>query len=61
MKVIVNNSNVYDVTFCPGRNYISSVTKLLKDYGLRQEDGVIVEKTASWSIDANQTIRLSIK
>lgn len=61
MKVVVNNSNEYDVTFCPGRNYISSVTKLLKDYGLRQEDGVIVEKTASWSIDDNQIIRLSIK
>ncbi len=61
MKVIVNNSNEYDVTFCPGRNYISSVTKLLKDYGLRQEDGVIVEKTASWSIDANQIIHISIK
>lgn len=61
MKVVVNNSHEYDVTFCPGRNYISSVTKLLKDYSLRQDDGVIVEKIASWSIDANQIIHLSIK
>lgn len=61
MKVVVNNSKEYNVTFCPGRNYISSVTKLLKDYGLRQEHGIFVGKTASRTMDANQKIHVSIK
>lgn len=60
MKLVVNDSDTYNVTFCPSRNYLSKVTKLLRRYGLMQDDGTIEEKRAKWVIDANQTIHITL-
>lgn len=60
VKLVVNGTNHYDVTFCPSRNYLAQVTAILRKYGLLQEDGTVVEKKGKWSIDGQQTIRLNI-
>lgn len=61
IRVIVNNEDAYEVTFCPSRNYISSVTRVLRKYGLMQDDGTVVERNARWFIDEQtQTIYLNL-
>ena len=60
MKLIVNGTDTYNVTFCPSRNYLSQVTEIFRKYGLIQADGTIVEKKAKWAIDAQQTIYLTL-
>lgn len=60
MKLIVNGSDSYNVTFCPSRNYLSQVTEIFREYGLLQDDKTVVEKKAKWAIDANQIIYLTI-
>ena len=61
VKVIVNNETIVEATFCPNRNYISKITDVLRKYDLLLDDGTIVEKTASWSIDNKQVIYINIK
>lgn len=60
MKLVVNGTDTYNVTFCPSRNYLSQVTEIFRKYGLLQEDGTIAERKAKWAIDAQQTIYLTI-
>lgn len=60
MKLVVNETDTYNVTFCPSRNYLSQVTDIFRKYGLMQDDGAIVERKAKWSIDEQQTIYLTI-
>ena len=60
IKLIINESDSYDVTFCPSRNYLSQVTEIFRKYGLIQDDGTIVEKKAKWAIDTQQNIYLTI-
>ena len=60
MKLVVNGTDTYTVTFCPSRNYLSQVTEIFRKYGLLQDDGTIAEKKAKWAIDAQQTIYLTI-
>lgn len=60
MKLVVNGTDTYNVTFCPSRNYLSQVTEIFRTYGLIKEDGTIVERKAKWAIDAQQTIYLTI-
>lgn len=60
MKLIVNGTDTYNVTFCPSRNYLSQVTKIFRIYGLIKDDGTIVERKAKWAIDTHQTIYLTI-
>lgn len=60
IKLIVNGTDTYNVTFCPSRNYLSQVTEIFRRYGLLQDDGTIVEKKAKWAIDAQQTIYLTV-
>jgi len=60
MKLVVNETDTYNVTFCPSRNYLSQVTEIFRKYGLIQDDGTIVERKAKWAIDAEQTIHLTI-
>lgn len=56
MKLVVNGTDTYNVTFCPSRNYLSQVTEIFRTYGLINDDGTIVERKANWAIDAQQTI-----
>lgn len=60
MKLVVNNTDTFNVMFCPSRNYLSQVTEILRKYGLMQDDGTVVEKKAKWAIDAQQTIHITI-
>lgn len=60
MKLIVNGSDHYSVTFCPSRNYLSQVTEIFRKYGLIQDDGTVIEKKAKWAIDTQQNIYLTI-
>lgn len=60
MKLIINCVDSYNVTFCPSRNYLSRVTEVFRKYGLKQEDGTIIEKKAKWAIDKQQIIHLTI-
>lgn len=60
MKLVVNGTDTYNVTFCPSRNYLSQVTEIFRTYGLIKDDGTIVERKAKWAIDAQQTIYLTI-
>lgn len=60
MKLVVNGTDTYTVTFCPSRNYLSQVTEIFRKYGLLQDDGTIAERKAKWAIDAQQTIYLTI-
>ena len=59
-KLIINGVDSYNVTFCPSRNYLSRVTEVFRKYGLKQEDGTIIEKKAKWAIDKQQIIHLTI-
>ena len=60
IKLIVNGSDYYSVTFCPSRNYLSQVTEIFRKYGLIQDDGTVIEKKAKWAIDTQQNIYLTI-
>ena len=60
MKLVVNGSDSYNVTFCPSRNYLSQVTEIFRKYGLLQDDKTVVEKKAKWAIDDKQIIYLTI-
>lgn len=60
MKLVVNNTDTFNVMFCPSRNYLSQVTEILRKYGLMQDDGTVVEKKAKWAIDVQQTIHITI-
>ncbi len=60
IKLVVNGTDTYNVTFCPSRNYLSQVTEIFRTYGLIKDDGTIVERKAKWAIDAQQTIYLTI-
>lgn len=60
VKLVVNGTDTYNVTFCPSRNYLSQVTEIFRTYGLLKDDGTIVERKAKWAIDAQQTIYLTI-
>lgn len=60
MKLVVNGTDTFNVTFCPSRNYLSQVTDIFRKYGLIQDDGTIAEKKAKWAIDEQQTIYLTI-
>lgn len=60
IKLLVNATKKYEVTFCTSRNYISGVTNFLRDYKLLQEAGSFAEKNAEWAIDNEQVIHLKI-
>ena len=60
MKVIINEIDEFDVVFCPSRNYISSITNILRKYGLLHDDRTLSEKNTLWHID-KQTQKIYIK
>ena len=62
IKVIINSSDEYDLTYSPARKYLylpNSKAFFLK-YGIIHEDGSVYPRKALWSIDNNQTIHISI-
>lgn len=52
VKVIVNNKS-YTATFSPSRNYLGGVTNILKDFGLKCDDGSFKEKDVLWTTDGD--------
>lgn len=46
--VVINGTKKYNATFCPSRNYLGSVTAILKDCGMIKEDGTFSEKKIYW-------------
>ncbi len=51
---VVVNGNKYILSFNPSRNYLGSVTKILKKYGLIKEDGTYEEKEGKWYVYENK-------
>ena len=47
------NGKKFDVTFCPGRNYLAGVTKIFREFGLIKSDGTFEEKVAYWNTDGD--------
>ncbi len=62
VNVQINNENsIRSLTFNPGRNYLGSVTDILKKYNLIDKDGSYNPKNAIWTIDTcNDIIYLKI-
>lgn len=59
VSVLINKKEK-TLTFNPSRNYLGSVTEVLKEHGLIKEDGTYEEKNAQWAVDQNQIIILNI-
>lgn len=48
---VVANDKSYFATFVPARKYLGGVTAILKDFGLKCDDGSFKEKEAYWTTD----------
>ena len=59
VSVLINKKEKI-LTFNPSRNYLGSVTEVLKEHGLIKKDGTYEEKNAQWAVDQNQIIILNI-
>lgn len=59
--LLIIDETKYNVTFNPTRNYLGSVTSMLKKYKLLKDDGTYEEKNAVWAINSSgDTIYLTI-
>ncbi|MCX4367705.1 MAG: restriction endonuclease [Clostridia bacterium] len=62
MKVFINNSDSYELTYSPNRRYLylPKSKEFFAKYGIIKADGTIQPKSADWRIDQNQNIFISI-
>ena len=60
VKVVVNGTKEYEVTFSPARKYLGGVTQLLKDFNFVKEDKTFQEKKIGWLTDG-KAIKLIIE
>ena len=62
ISVVVNDIKAYTCSINRTRNYLGSVTEILKEYGLwNKEDGIINPKESKWVFDSDKmTIKLYI-
>lgn len=62
LLVIVNNTEEYILKINKDRNFLSSVTELLRTFGLLSNDGVITPKNAKYKYDLeNQKLHIHIE
>lgn len=61
LRIVINNEEDLQLSFTPGRGFISGVTDIFKKYGLLAYDNQLVEKNATWTIDSDETIHIQIK
>ena len=58
---VIINGKEHSLSFNPSRNYLGSVTSILKDNGLIKADGTYEQKNALWAILSDGKIIINIK